>query len=178
MVSFFILSAALLQEVFTCPIKKWVGHGNPTDRRRFVFLAHRSAPGRLAHRARFLGDHSSTPSSVIRYTIMFGLLWGIGGLTYGLGVRYLACHLGIPWFLDSALPLEPWSRPFIIIYPYPGKTSFHDLLTTSWGIIVLAGVITCLLGIYVCGRAGVMKEKELPESEKKKLLKNLTSPRG
>ena len=36
----------------------------------------------------------STSSSIIRYTILFGVLWGIGGLTYGLGVRYLGMSLG------------------------------------------------------------------------------------
>jgi L-rhamnose-H+ transport protein len=63
-------------------------------------------------------------------------------------------------------------------YPTPGKTSFHDLLTTSWGIIVLAGVITCLLGIYVCGRAGMMKEKELPESEKTRTVEEFNLTKG
>ena len=36
----------------------------------------------------------NTPWDVIRYTIFFGLLWGVGGLTYGLGVRYLGMSLG------------------------------------------------------------------------------------
>src|SRR6201999_1911785 len=32
--------------------------------------------------------------SVLFYTYLFGVLWGIGGLTYGLGVRYLGVALG------------------------------------------------------------------------------------
>ncbi|MDZ7649908.1 MAG: L-rhamnose/proton symporter RhaT [Cytophagales bacterium] len=34
------------------------------------------------------------PRPLFRYTILFGVLWGIGGLTYGLGVRYLGMSLG------------------------------------------------------------------------------------
>jgi L-rhamnose-H+ transport protein len=64
------------------------------------------------------------------------------------------------------------------IYPKPGKTSFHDLLTTPWGRIVLAGVVLCLAGIYICGRAGMMKEKDLPDEEKKKSVAEFSLVKG
>lgn len=32
---------------------------------------------------------SATDGGILRLTYLFGTLWGIGGLTYGLGVRYL-----------------------------------------------------------------------------------------
>ena len=51
-------------------------------------------------------------------------------------------------------------------------------MTTSWGRIVLAGVVICLLGIYVCGKAGVMKERELPEAEKTKTVSEFNLVRG
>ncbi len=35
-----------------------------------------------------------TGGQTLVYTFIFGLLWGIGGLTYGLGVRYLGVSLG------------------------------------------------------------------------------------
>ena len=37
---------------------------------------------------------SQTPSSTLAWTYFWGLLWGIGGLTYGLGMRYLGMSLG------------------------------------------------------------------------------------
>ena len=46
-------------------------------------------------------SHSS--SSTLGYTFLFGLLWGFGGLTYGLGVRYLGMSLATQSFWDSAL---------------------------------------------------------------------------
>jgi len=121
----------------------------------------------------------NTPGSIIGYTIMFGVLWGIGGLTYGLGVRYLGMSLGnsvVLGFCSAFGALVP-----SIYYNFvntPGKTMLTDLLTTQWGLIVLAGVIVCLLGIYICGRAGVLKERELPEEEKKKSVAEFNLAKG
>ena len=111
----------------------------------------------------------ATSTDTLKYTFLFGILWGFGGLTYGLGVRYLGMSLGnsvVLGFCSAFGALVP--SIYYDLYPKPGKTSFHDLLTTSWGRIVLAGVALCLLGIYICGRAGMLKEKELPDEEKKK----------
>jgi L-rhamnose-H+ transport protein len=64
------------------------------------------------------------------------------------------------------------------INPTPGKTSFSELLTTTWGQIVLVGVLICLFGIFLCGRAGTMKEKELTEEEKKKSVAEFNLVKG
>jgi L-rhamnose-H+ transport protein len=60
----------------------------------------------------------------------------------------------------------------------PGKTSFTELVSTSWGRIVLAGVVICLIGIFICGKAGVLKEKELPEEKKKESVKEFSLVKG
>ena len=120
-----------------------------------------------------------TPGTVIEYTIMFGVLWGIGGLTYGLGVRYLGMSLGnsvVLGFCSAFGALVP--SIYYDFYPKTGKTSFSDLLTTGWGRIVLAGVLVCLLGIYICGRAGVLKERELSDEEKKKSVSEFSLTKG
>jgi L-rhamnose-H+ transport protein len=122
---------------------------------------------------------SNTSSSTIGYTILFGVLWGFGGLTYGLGVRYLGMSLGnsiVLGFCSAFGALVP--SIYYNIYPTEGKTTLGDLLHTEWGQIVLAGVMLCLFGIYVCGRAGMMKEKELPESEKKKSVSEFNLVKG
>jgi L-rhamnose-H+ transport protein len=62
--------------------------------------------------------------------------------------------------------------------PIPGKTSFGELLFTSWGRIVLFGVLLCLFGIYVCGKAGVRKEKELTDTDKKKSVAEFSLSKG
>ena len=57
----------------------------------------------------------SASFNVLTITYVMGLVWGIGGLTYGLGVRYLGCHLGIRLFLDSVQLLVHWFLQFSTI---------------------------------------------------------------
>jgi len=45
-------------------------------------------------------------------------------------------------------------------------------------LIVLTGIILCLIGIGICGRAGHMKEKELPEEQKKASIKEFSLVKG
>jgi L-rhamnose-H+ transport protein len=120
-----------------------------------------------------------TSVDTIQYTLLFGLLWGFGGLTYGLGVRYLGMSLGnsvVLGFCSAFGALVP--SIYYNFYPAPGKTTFHDLLATSWGRVVLSGVVLCLIGIYICGRAGMQKEKELPAEEKKKSVAEFSLVKG
>lgn len=96
------------------------------------------------------------------------MLWGIGGLTYGLGVRYLGVSLGSSIILGLCSvygALIP--AVYYDFYPSPGKDSITDLMISSWGQMVLLGIFSCVLGIIICGKAGVMKEKDLGSSEKK-----------
>jgi len=121
----------------------------------------------------------SGSDSTIKYTFLFGILWGFGGLTYGLGVRYLGMSLGnsvVLGFCSAFGALVP--SIYYNFYPAEGKVTFNDLLNTGWGRIVLAGVVLCLLGIYICGRAGMMKEKELPAELKKKSVAEFNLVKG
>ncbi|MEP7320482.1 MAG: L-rhamnose/proton symporter RhaT [Saprospiraceae bacterium] len=122
---------------------------------------------------------AATSTTTIFYTILFGILWGFGGLTYGLGVRYLGMSLGnsvVLGFCSAFGSLLP--AIYYNFFPAPGKTSFNDLIGTSWGRIVLGGVMLCLLGIYICGRAGVLKEKELSDADKKKSVAEFNLTKG
>ncbi len=105
---------------------------------------------------------SATSGRVISITLMMGLMWGIGGLTYGLGVRYLGMSLGnsvILGFCSAFGALVP--SIYYNINPTAGKVSFTDMLGHTGGQMVLAGVALCLAGIVITGRAGLMKEKEI-----------------
>ncbi len=108
---------------------------------------------------------SSQSASVLGTTYLFGLLWGIGGLTYGLGVRYLGVSLGSSIILGlcmvfgSILP-----SIYYDFFPQDGKDTFTTFMTTNWGLTVMAGLAVCVLGIIVCGKAGTMKEREINSS--------------
>lgn len=105
---------------------------------------------------------SATGGQTLFYTYIFGLLWGIGGLTYGLGVRYLGVSLGSTIILGlcavfgSLIPSVYYN-----FFPQEGKDTITDLATTHWGQFVLAGIAICIIGIVICGRAGTLKEREL-----------------
>ncbi len=93
---------------------------------------------------------------------IMGLIWGIGGLTYGLGVRYLGMSLGnsiVLGFCSAFGALGP--SIYYNFFPSDGKESISDMLAQPGGQLVLAGVVVCLIGIGFSGRAGILKEKDL-----------------
>lgn len=95
------------------------------------------------------------------FTFLMGLIWGVGGLTYGLGVRFLGMSLGnsiILGFCSAFGALVP--SIYYDIYPTEGKISFTDMLSNPGGQLVLAGVAVCLIGIAISGKAGILKEKD------------------
>jgi len=120
-----------------------------------------------------------TSATVLRNTFVMGLLWGIGGLMYGLGVRYLGMSLGnsvILGFCSAFGALVP--SIYYDIHPTPGKTSFTGMLHNSGGQLVLIGVVVCIIGIAICGRAGMLKEKDLSEEKKKESIKEFSLVKG
>lgn len=105
-------------------------------------------------------------STVLGTTFLMGLLWGIGGLTYGLGVRYLGVALGSSIILGLC---SVFGSIIPSVYYYfnqtPGKDTIADLVGTSWGRWVLIGLTICIVGIVVCSKAGSMKDKDLGNAE-------------
>ncbi len=121
---------------------------------------------------------NATPS-IIGWTFFWGLLWGVGGLTYGLGMRYLGMSLGnsvLLGFTSVFGALVP--SIYYNFHPEPGKTTFTDLISTSWGQVILLGIIICLIGIVICGYAGVLKERDLSEEKKKESIKEFNLVKG
>lgn len=104
----------------------------------------------------------ATGSSVLFITFFFGLLWGIGGLTYGLGVRYLGVSLGSSIILGLCMVFGAIIPSiYYDFHPVAGKDTFSVMISSGWGLTVLAGLVVCVLGIIICGRAGMMKERQL-----------------
>jgi len=105
---------------------------------------------------------ATTTTSIKSVTYTMGLIWGIGGLTYGLGVRYLGMSLGNSitlGFCSAFGALVP--SIYYNFYPVEGKVSFTDMLSNTGGQWVLFGVLVCILGIAISGKAGMLKEADL-----------------
>lgn len=105
----------------------------------------------------------STDAKTLGLTYLFGTLWGIGGLTYGLGIRYLGVSLGSSIILGLCMvggALMP--SLYYQFNPVEGKDSLGLLTSTHWGLTILAGLAVCIIGIIICGKAGMRKEKEIP----------------
>ncbi|MCC6280009.1 MAG: L-rhamnose/proton symporter RhaT [Saprospiraceae bacterium] len=116
----------------------------------------------------FMGIIQSTDAGTLFWTYFFGLLWGVGGLTFGLSMRYLGMSLGMSVALGycSAFgALVP--SMYYAINPEVGKTGIGEMFASSGGQLILFGVLVCLAGIAVCGRAGMLKERELDDATKK-----------
>jgi L-rhamnose-H+ transport protein len=107
-----------------------------------------------------------TSGSTLLYTYIFGLLWGIGGLTYGLGVRYLGVSLGSSIILGLCMVFGSLIPSiYYQLNPTPGKDTISIIAGSQWGITVLIGLAVCVFGIYLCGKAGTLKEKQLKLDE-------------
>ena len=99
-------------------------------------------------------------------TLFFGVLWGIGGLTFGLSMRYLGVALGQSIALGTCAGLGAILGPV-----FTGHA--HDLTSS-----VIIGVVVTLIGIAIIGVAGAMKSAALPEEEKKKAVKDFNFGKG
>lgn len=121
----------------------------------------------------------SASSSTLWFIIFFGLLWGIGGLTYGLGIRYLGLSLGntvILGFSAAFGALVP--TIYYDFFPEVGKTTFTELISATWGQVVLLGILVCLFGIVICGMAGMMKEKQLVKKDQSEVNSEFNLVKG
>ncbi len=109
---------------------------------------------------------SNTDSSILRLTYILGVLWGIGGLTYGLGIRYLGMSLGNSVLLGITSVVGSLGLPILrnisaLREILPAGESFTDMLTSTSGRVVLFGILVLVIGIVLCGRAGLMKDKDI-----------------
>ena len=99
-------------------------------------------------------------------TVVCGMLWGVGGLTFGLSMRYLGVALGQSIALGTCAGLGTILTPLFL--GRPGD------LTAS----VICGVVATLIGIAIIGVAGHLKSKGLSDEAKKEAVKDFNFPKG
>jgi L-rhamnose-H+ transport protein len=113
----------------------------------------------------------ATPGRILFWCYLFGAMWGIGGLTFGITVRYLGVGLGFPLVCGIIAAVGTLVPPI-----YNGQ--FASLVAMSSGILMLCGVAVALLGIVAIGMAGMAKERELSEDQKKAAVAEFNFLRG
>jgi len=106
-------------------------------------------------------------------TIFFGVLWGVGGLTFGLSMRYLGVALGQSIALGTCAGLGTIMGPVLLNIFFPELNALESLT-----FAVILGVIVTLAGIAIIGVAGSMKAASLSEEEKKAAVKDFNFPKG
>jgi L-rhamnose-H+ transport protein len=105
------------------------------------------------------------------WPFIFGVLWGIGGLTFGLTMRYLGMSLGMAMALGLTATFGTLVPPI-----YFGQ--FGMLVSNLSGLVTLAGVAVCIGGIAIVGKAGILKDKELSEEQKKASIQEFNFKTG
>ena len=116
---------------------------------------------------------SQASSFNIWMTILFGVLWGVGGLTFGLSMRYLGVALGQSIALGTCAALGTIMGPVLLNLFFPEMDALSSLTAS-----VIIGVVVCLIGIAVIGVAGGMKSASLSEEKKKEAVKDFNFPKG
>ena len=107
-----------------------------------------------------------TPGSL--GAVIYGVLWGIGGLTFGLSMRYLGVALG------QSIALGTCSGFGTLI---PALLAGMDLFAGE-GLVLLIGVCITLAGIAVIGYAGSLRAKNMSEEEKRAAVKDFALTKG
>jgi len=115
--------------------------------------------------------HNQDISNNVFWSYFFGVLWGIGGLTFGLTMRYLGMSLGMAMALGLTAAFGTLLPPI-----YEGELGM--LLSKTSGLITLGGVVVCLFGVTVVGKAGMSKDKELTMEQKQSAISEFHLRKG
>ena len=108
---------------------------------------------------------SESPSSAKWLAVFFGMLWGVGGLTFGLSIRYLGVAMG------QSIALGFCAAFGTLIPPLVSQGG-----SLSW--VIIAGVSVCIAGIAIIGYAGALKSKGMSLEERKAAVKEFALKKG
>jgi L-rhamnose-H+ transport protein len=123
---------------------------------------------------------STQSPSTLFWTYFFGVLWGFGGLTFGLAMRYLGMSLGMGVALGYCAAFGTLLPPIFksIVPTIPVAQNIAQIASTTPGQVTLAGVGVCIFGIAIAALAGFTKEREMPDEAKKKTIAEFNFKKG
>lgn len=111
---------------------------------------------------------SSGGGSAALKAMGFGVLWGVGGLTFGLSMRYLGIAMG------QSVALGTCSAFGTII---PAMMSGTNLFEGK-GLLLLISVSVALAGIATIGYAGSLRAQNMTEEQKRAAIKDFALGKG
>nr|WP_262508080.1 L-rhamnose/proton symporter RhaT [Spirosoma aerolatum] len=103
--------------------------------------------------------------------LFLGCVMGLRGLTFGLAMRYLGLSLGMAVTLGLC-------AFFGTLVPPIWQGQFGELISTTSGQVIILGLAVCVLGISICGIAGMMKERSLTDEQKKAVIAEFDIRKG
>ena len=115
---------------------------------------------------------AAAPSKTLFWAFFFGLLWGVGGLTFGLTMRFLGLSLGM------AVALGLCAAFGTLVPPIFNGVFRSQILETSSGRVILCGVFVCLAGIALAGLAGFYKERAMSPAAQQAAIKEFNLKKG
>jgi L-rhamnose-H+ transport protein len=115
---------------------------------------------------------SEAPKAALFWSFFFGLLWGVGGLTFGLTMRYLGLSLGMAVVLGLCAAFGTLMPPI-----FRGEFMNQVVGTTS-GRVILFGIFVCLSGIAAAGLAGISKDRVMSPEQQKTAIKEFNLKKG
>jgi len=118
-----------------------------------------------------VGVLRQTPGSTLFWAWFFGMLWGLGGLTFGLTMRFLGMSLGYGVALGICAACGTLIPPVF-------KGTLAAIAASGPGRMTLIGIGICILGIVITALAGLSKERELPAASKQESVKEFDFRKG
>jgi L-rhamnose-H+ transport protein len=112
------------------------------------------------------------PASTLFWVYFFGVLWGFGGLTFGLTMRYLGMSLGMAMVLGYCAAFGT------LIPPVFHGEFFSKVLPSQSGQAIVFGIAVCMAGIVCAGKAGMSKEREMSDKQKKEAIGEFNLRKG
>ena len=112
----------------------------------------------------------SPPLSIL-WTFIFGMLWGIGGHSFGLSLRYLGMSLGMAIALGMTHIAGTLAPPIFM-------GTFQSLIRSLSGQVIMAGLAVCIIGTFLAGFAGILKENDSSPDNKQKYIKEYNFKKG
>ncbi len=117
---------------------------------------------------RTLGEILTSGDGAAWKAMIFGALWGVGGLTFGLSMRYLGVALGQSIALGTCSAFGTLIPALMV-----GTDLFH-----GEGLVLLIGVSVAIAGISVIGYAGSLRAQNMTEEQKKAAVKDFALGKG